>query len=45
VVTVGEASDKNMLGDYLRARRELIQPESVGLPVTGLEQQPNGKRR
>ena len=25
-----------MLGDYLRARRELIQPESVGLPVTGV---------
>jgi hypothetical protein len=29
-------SEKNMLGDYLRARRELIQPESVGLPVTGV---------
>ena len=25
-----------MLGDYLRARRELIQPDSVGLPVTGV---------
>jgi transcriptional regulator with XRE-family HTH domain len=36
VVTVGEVSEKNMLGDYLRARRELIQPESVGLPVTGV---------
>lgn len=25
-----------MLGDYLRARRELVRPESVGLPVTGV---------
>jgi transcriptional regulator with XRE-family HTH domain len=25
----------NLLGDYLRARRELIQPESAGLPVNG----------
>jgi transcriptional regulator with XRE-family HTH domain len=29
-------SENNMLGDYLRARRELIQPESVGLPVNGV---------
>jgi transcriptional regulator with XRE-family HTH domain len=26
----------NMLGDYLRARRELVHPESVGLPVNGV---------
>ena len=25
-----------MLGDYLRARRELVRPESVGLPVNGV---------
>jgi transcriptional regulator with XRE-family HTH domain len=25
-----------MLGDYLRARRELVQPESVGLPAVGV---------
>lgn len=25
-----------MLGDYLRARRELVHPESVGLPVNGV---------
>jgi len=25
-----------MLGDYLRARRELVQPDSVGLPVSGV---------
>jgi transcriptional regulator with XRE-family HTH domain len=29
-------SENNMLGDYLRARRELIRPESVGLPVNGV---------
>ncbi|HEX4018786.1 MAG TPA: helix-turn-helix transcriptional regulator [Frankiaceae bacterium] len=29
-------SESNMLGDYLRARRELVRPESVGLPVNGV---------
>ncbi|GAA4657930.1 MULTISPECIES: helix-turn-helix domain-containing protein [Amycolatopsis] len=29
-------SGNNLLGDYLRARRELVSPESVGLPVSGL---------
>jgi transcriptional regulator with XRE-family HTH domain len=29
-------SENNMLGDYLRARRELVQPGSVGLPVNGV---------
>jgi transcriptional regulator with XRE-family HTH domain len=29
-------SENNLLGDYLRARRELIRPESVGLPVNGV---------
>ncbi|MGI8334499.1 helix-turn-helix transcriptional regulator [Actinomadura scrupuli] len=28
-------SENNMLGDYLRARRELVRPGSVGLPATG----------
>jgi transcriptional regulator with XRE-family HTH domain len=32
---VGDVSDNNLLGDYLRARRELIQPDSVGLPAGG----------
>jgi transcriptional regulator with XRE-family HTH domain len=31
-----DVSENNMLGDYLRARRELIQPDSVGLPVNGV---------
>jgi transcriptional regulator with XRE-family HTH domain len=34
--TVSDVNEKNMLGDYLRARRELIQPDSVGLRVTGV---------
>ena len=28
-------SEENLLGDYLRARRELVQPENVGLSATG----------
>ena len=35
-VTVSDVNERNMLGDYLRARRELIQPESVGLRVGGV---------
>jgi hypothetical protein len=31
-----DVSDNNMLGGYLRARRELIQPESAGLPAGGV---------
>jgi transcriptional regulator with XRE-family HTH domain len=31
-----DVSEINMLGDYLRARRELVQPDSVGLPVNGV---------
>ena len=29
------ADDANMLGEYLRARRELVTPDSVGLPELG----------
>ncbi|GAA4706861.1 helix-turn-helix transcriptional regulator [Nocardioides conyzicola] len=29
-------SDDNRLGDYLRARRELVSPESVGIPAHGV---------
>ena len=29
-------SETNLLGDYLRARRELVTPESLGLPTNGL---------
>jgi transcriptional regulator with XRE-family HTH domain len=33
---VVDVSENNMLGDYLRARRELVRPDSVGLPVNGV---------
>ncbi|WP_338089621.1 helix-turn-helix transcriptional regulator [Nocardioides lijunqiniae] len=29
-------SQDNRLGDYLRARRELVAPQDVGLPVHGV---------
>jgi transcriptional regulator with XRE-family HTH domain len=35
IIMIG-VSENNMLGDYLRARRELVQPDSVGLPVNGV---------
>jgi transcriptional regulator with XRE-family HTH domain len=31
-----DVSQDNLLGDYLRARRELVQPGSVGLPGSGI---------
>ncbi|UOZ06026.1 helix-turn-helix domain-containing protein [Amycolatopsis sp. WQ 127309] len=30
------SDDRNLLGDFLRARRELISPDQVGIPVHGL---------
>src|ERR1017187_6456150 len=35
-ITMIDVSENDMLGDYLRARRELVQPDSVGLPVNGV---------
>lgn len=37
-------SENSLLGDYLRARRELVQPASVGLPANGVRRV-NGLRR
>lgn len=37
-------SEDNLLGDYLRARRELVSPESVGLPAGGLRRVPGLRR-
>ena len=37
-------SEDDLLGDYLRARRELVQPGSVGLPASG-NRRVNGLRR
>jgi transcriptional regulator with XRE-family HTH domain len=39
-----DVSEDNLLGDYLRARRELVQPDSVGIPVRGVRRV-NGLRR
>ena len=38
------ADDAKPLGDYLRARRELVTPESVGLPQIGLRRVPGLRR-
>jgi transcriptional regulator with XRE-family HTH domain len=35
-VSVEHVSHDNALGEYLRARRELVRPEDVGLPVNGV---------
>jgi transcriptional regulator with XRE-family HTH domain len=34
--TVKGVNETNLLGDYLRARRELVQPEAAGLRVNGV---------
>ena len=34
----------NLLGEYLRARRELVTPDQVGLPVTGTRRVPGLRR-
>jgi transcriptional regulator with XRE-family HTH domain len=36
--------DANLLGDYLRARRERVSPESAGLPHVGLRRVPGLRR-
>lgn len=33
---VMQVTEANQLGDYLRARRELVRPDSVGLPTSGV---------
>ena len=42
--SVTGVSEDNLLGDYLRARRELVRPDSVGIPVNGVRRV-NGLRR
>ena len=43
-VTVIDVSQTNLLGDYLRARRELVSPASVGLPHNGVRRVPGLRR-
>lgn len=44
VVIVDGVSGDNLLGDHLRARRELVRPESVGLAGNGLRRVPGLRR-
>jgi transcriptional regulator with XRE-family HTH domain len=41
---VAGVSDDNRLGDYLRARRELVTPQSVGLTAHGVRRVPGLRR-
>ncbi|MDQ0585390.1 helix-turn-helix domain-containing protein [Streptomyces rishiriensis] len=36
--------ERNPLGDYVRARRELVTPEQVGIPVSGMRRVPGLRR-
>ena len=36
--------DDNLLGEYLRARRELVTPDQVGIPVLGMRRVPGLRR-
>ncbi|ADI05920.1 putative transcriptional regulator, XRE family protein [Streptomyces bingchenggensis BCW-1] len=38
------ADEQNLLGDYVRARRELVTPEQVGIPVVGVRRVPGLRR-
>ena len=38
------SDDPNTLGEYLRARRELVTPDSVGLPQFGVRRTPGLRR-
>ena len=38
------ADDVHLLGDYLRARRELVTPEQAGIPVLGVRRVPGLRR-
>lgn len=42
--TLDRVTRSNALGDYLRARRELVDPASVGLRVTGVRRTPGLRR-
>ena len=40
----GEVSNSNHLGEYLRARREALHPDDVGLPMTARRRVPGLRR-
>ncbi|MFE4048883.1 helix-turn-helix domain-containing protein [Streptomyces sp. YIM B13518] len=41
---MGGMPEENLLGDYLRARRELVTPEDIGLPAHGIRRVPGLRR-
>jgi transcriptional regulator with XRE-family HTH domain len=40
----GMTNEPNLLGDYLRARRELVTPEQAGIPILGVRRVPGLRR-
>jgi transcriptional regulator with XRE-family HTH domain len=40
----GVTDEPNLLGDYLRARRELVSPDDAGIPVVGVRRTPGLRR-
>src|SRR6195952_1515236 len=38
------SDDQNALGEFLRARRELVTPEQAGIPVRGIRRVPGLRR-
>jgi Helix-turn-helix domain len=44
LVRLEDMSRPNALGEYLRARRELIAPEAAGLPAVGVRRTPGLRR-
>ncbi len=44
VRTVDEVTGPNALGEYLRARRELVRPEDAGLRINGVRRTPGLRR-
>jgi hypothetical protein len=38
------ADEPNLLGEYVRARRELVTPEQAGIPVFGVRRVPGLRR-
>ncbi|MFD0855523.1 helix-turn-helix domain-containing protein, partial [Actinomadura adrarensis] len=38
------SDEQNLLGEFLRARRELVTPEQVGIPVLGVRRVPGLRR-
>jgi transcriptional regulator with XRE-family HTH domain len=41
---MGTRETTNALGEFLRARRQLVRPEDVGVPATGIRRVPGLRR-